>query len=131
MLRSTFQLVSGLGPARERRKRSTLSVGGTRIGWPALKQIEDEIGHLNLARPPHLRGIDGWAACSCSGVCRAGDRLALRLFAEYNLYDVINLRTLMAYAYNAQAAAEIERAPGSRGHVSSVPVPVPGRGDVL
>lgn len=94
-----------------------------------LKHIENEIDHLNLARPPHLRGIDGWAACHLFRRGRAGDRHALRLFAEYNLYDVINLRTLMGYAYNAQATAEIDRAPGLRAHVSAVPVP--RRGDVL
>src|SRR5450631_102932 len=94
-----------------------------------LKQIENEIGVLNLARPPHLRRISGWDACHLFRRGRDGDRTALRLFAEYNLYDVINLRTLMAYAYNAQASAEISRAPGLRVHVPDVPVP--RRGDVL
>jgi uncharacterized protein YprB with RNaseH-like and TPR domain len=94
-----------------------------------LKHIENEIGALNLGRPPHLREIDGWDACNLFRRGRQGDRTALRLFAEYNLYDVINLRTLMAYAYNAQAAAEIARAPGLRMHVPELPVP--GRGDVL
>jgi uncharacterized protein YprB with RNaseH-like and TPR domain len=94
-----------------------------------LKRIENEIAELNLARPWHLRGINGWGACDLFRRGREGDLQALRLFAEYNLYDVINLRTLMAYAYNAQAEAEIARAPGLRASVS--PLPVPGRGDVL
>jgi hypothetical protein len=94
-----------------------------------LKRIEREITELHLARPWHLRGIDGWDACGLYRRGREGDGEALRLFAEYNLYDVINLRTLMAYAYNAQAAAEIVRAPGLRGSVSAVSVPA--RGDVL
>jgi hypothetical protein len=94
-----------------------------------LKRIEREIAELHLTRPWHLRGIDGWAACGLFRRGREGDREALRLFAEYNLYDVINLRTLMAYAYNAQAAAEIARAPGLRAAVAALPVP--GRGDLL
>jgi uncharacterized protein len=94
-----------------------------------LKRIERALAELHLARPWHLQGIDGWAACGLFRRGREGDRQALRLFAEYNLYDVINLRTLMAYAYNAQAAAEIARAPGLRAAVPALPVP--GRGDVL
>jgi len=94
-----------------------------------LKRIEREIRALHLARPAHLSGIDGWAACNLFRRGRDGDRRALRLFAEYNLYDVINLRTLMAYAYNAQAAVEISQAPDL---TDRVPVlPIPQRGDVL
>jgi len=60
---------------------------------------------------------------------RNGDRSALRRFAEYNLYDVINLRTLMAYAYNALVEAHAARVPGLRQGAPAVPIP--GRGDVL
>ncbi|HVU50707.1 MAG TPA: ribonuclease H-like domain-containing protein [Polyangia bacterium] len=95
-----------------------------------LKAIEDELdGALALARPAHLRGIDGWAACGLFRRGRGGDRTALRLFCEYNLYDVVNLRTLAAYAYNALAAEEVAAAPALRAHVSALPVP--RRGDVL
>jgi uncharacterized protein len=94
-----------------------------------LKRIENDIVRLNLARPAHLQGIDGWDACALFRRGREGDRHALRLFAEYNLYDVVNLRTLMAYAYNAQLAAEIARTPALGDHL--LPVPVPERGDVL
>ena len=94
-----------------------------------LKRIEREISALHLARPSHLSGIDGWAACNLFRRGRDGDRGALRLFAEYNLYDVINLRTLMAYAYNAQAASEISKAPGLGARVPVLTVP--HRGDVL
>jgi uncharacterized protein YprB with RNaseH-like and TPR domain len=87
-----------------------------------LKQIENDLHELNLARPEHLRGIDGWAACGLFRRGRDGDRGALRLFAEYNLYDVVNLRTLAAYAYNALSAEEED---------GSAPLPVPLRGDVL
>jgi hypothetical protein len=94
-----------------------------------LKRIERQISALNLARPSHLSGIDGWAACNLFRRGRDGDRRALRLFAEYNLYDVINLRTLMAHAYNGQAAVEISKAPSLS---ACVPVlDVPRRGDVL
>jgi hypothetical protein len=94
-----------------------------------LKAIEDELEELQLARPQHLRGIDGWDACGLYRRGRDGDRRALRLFAEYNLYDVVNLRTLAAYAYNALAEDEIASAPALRAHVE--PMPVPRRGDVL
>jgi uncharacterized protein len=94
-----------------------------------LKRIEREISALHLARPPHLSGIDGWAACNLFRRGRDGDTSALRLFAEYNLYDVINLRTLMAYAYNAQAAVEISKAPSLSARVPVLAVPQ--RGDVL
>jgi uncharacterized protein YprB with RNaseH-like and TPR domain len=87
-----------------------------------LKRIENELAELNLARPDHLRGIDGWAACGLFRRGRDGDQRALRLFAEYNLYDVVNLRTLAAYAYNALTAADDEAA---------APLPIPLRGDVL
>ena len=94
-----------------------------------LKAIEDELDDLALARPSHLRGVDGWAACGLWRRGREGDRRALRLFCEYNLYDVVNLRTLAAYAYNALAAAEIASAPALRTHVATLLVP--RRGDVL
>ncbi len=102
----------------------------TRLGHRGgLKHIEDEIDGLNLARPRHLRGIDGWDACHLFRRGRDGDHEALRLFAAYNLYDVINLRTLMAYAYNALAQEEITRTPELSAHVPLLPVP--RRGDVL
>jgi hypothetical protein len=94
-----------------------------------LKAIEDALEDLHLRRPPHLRGIDGWDACGLFRRGQQGDGAALRRFAEYNLYDVVNLRTLAAYAYNALVAAETETAPALRERV--LPLPVPGRGDVL
>jgi hypothetical protein len=94
-----------------------------------LKAIENELAELALARPRHLQGIDGWDACGLFRRGRDGDRRALQLFAEYNMYDVVNLRTLAAYAYNALAAEEIAAAPALREHV--IPLLVPLRGDVL
>jgi uncharacterized protein len=94
-----------------------------------LKRIEREISALHLARPAHLSGIDGWTACNLFRRGRNGDKGALRLFAEYNLYDVVNLRTLMAYAYNAQAAVEISNAPSLSARVPASTIPQ--RGDVL
>jgi uncharacterized protein YprB with RNaseH-like and TPR domain len=94
-----------------------------------LKRIERELAPLNLARPPRLAGLDGWDACGLFRRGREGDRQALRLFAEYNLYDVVNLRTLMPYAYNALVEAEAALTPALRDHAPALPVP--GRGDVL
>jgi uncharacterized protein YprB with RNaseH-like and TPR domain len=92
-----------------------------------LKMIEQELTALRLARPDHLAGINGWDAVWLWRRGRSGDRAAMRLFAEYNLYDVINLRTLMAYAYNA-LADEVD-IPLVR--ATSPRLAVPGRGDVL
>ena len=96
-----------------------------RLGYSGgLKAIEREVG---LTRPPHLARITGWDAVWLYRRARLGDRQALRLFAEYNLYDVINLRTLMAFAYNAHV--DKVAAPGVRAVAARVDVP--GRGDVL
>ena len=94
-----------------------------------LKAIERRLRALNLARPAHLDGIGGWDACSLYRRGRDGDRHALRTFAEYNLYDAINLRTLMAYAFNEMIEAETADAPAVR--AAAPTVPVPERGDVL
>lgn len=94
-----------------------------------LKAIERRLPLLHLRRPAHLDGIDGWDACNLYRRGREGDRAALQRFAEYNLYDVVNLRTLMAWGYNALAQAEAEAAPALADVVATVPVPE--RGDVL
>ena len=94
-----------------------------------LKQVERNIGGLHLARPRHLAELDGIGASGLFRLGRAGDRAAWRRFAEYNLYDVIGLRTLAAYAHNALSERLVARAPALRAAVS--PLPVPGRGDVL
>ncbi|MEA2696825.1 MAG: uncharacterized protein QOI66_1096 [Myxococcales bacterium] len=98
-----------------------------------LKAIERKISALNLARPPHLAGIDGWDASRLFRHGQRGDRRALRLFAEYNLYDVVNLRTLMAYAYNAMVDRHADETPALRSWLQSwaPPLPVPARGDGL
>lgn len=94
-----------------------------------LKQVERNIAALHLGRPPHLAELDGVGASGLFRLGRAGDRAAWRRFAEYNLYDVIGLRTLAAYAHNTLCERLVERAPALRSAVS--PLPVPGRGDVL
>ncbi len=94
-----------------------------------LKQIERRLTSLHLTRPRHLEGLDGGNTGALFRSGRDGDREALRRFAEYNLYDVINLRTLMAYAYNTLVDSCASRAPALRAHTSLVPVPE--RGDVL
>ena len=84
-----------------------------------LKLLERETG---LARPPHLDGLSGLDAVRLWQCHLAGDRRALRLLAEYNLYDAVNLRTLMALGYNRL----VERL-----GLPADPVPVSFRGDVL
>ena len=94
-----------------------------------LKAIERRLTRLNLGRPDHLKGLEGWDAGWLYRRGRDGDREALRRFAEYNLYDTINLRTLMAYAYNELVERKAAGAPVLRRRAA--PLPVPGRGDVL
>jgi uncharacterized protein YprB with RNaseH-like and TPR domain len=101
-----------------------------RLGLPGgLKSLERRLPLLHLRRPPHLDGLDGWDTGSMFRRGRQGDREALRRFAEYNLYDTVNLRTLMAWAYNALVAAEAAEAPALA--AVAAPVAVPERGDVL
>lgn len=94
-----------------------------------LKAIERRLTALHLSRPAHLAGLDGGDTGWLFRRGRDGDRDALRRFAEYNLYDAINLRTLAAYAYNELVEAQAARTPAVR--ASAGFVPVPGRGDVL
>jgi uncharacterized protein YprB with RNaseH-like and TPR domain len=94
-----------------------------------LKAIERRLPMLNLARPAHLASIDGWDACWLYRRGRDGDREAMRTFAQYNLYDAVNLRTLAAYAYNEMVERETVDLPAVRAVARTVAVPE--RGDVL
>jgi hypothetical protein len=94
-----------------------------------LKQLEERLPGLHLERPEHLRALNGWGASSLFHRGRDGDREAMRRFAEYNLYDAIGLRTLMAFAYNGHVEALAARSPILR--QTTRPLSVPGRGDVL
>ncbi|HEY0708537.1 MAG TPA: ribonuclease H-like domain-containing protein [Polyangia bacterium] len=90
-----------------------------RLGqWGGLKHIEEVQG---VGRPAHLRGVDGHAAMWMWRQAQHGNREALRRFAEYNLYDAINLRGLLVLAHNRLAAATglgvPQMAPFSRGDV--------------
>ncbi len=62
-----------------------------------LKLLEVETG---VGRPPHLAGLRGHDAVRLWRAHLAGEAGALRLFAEYNLHDAVNLRTLMDLGYN-------------------------------
>lgn len=60
-----------------------------------LKGVEDAIG---LGRPQHLRGVKGLDAIRLWREWNAtGDVKALRLLTEYNLYDAINLRSVLEW----------------------------------
>lgn len=83
-----------------------------------LKQIEQNLG---LGRPQHLRGLDGSRAAWLWRHADNGSLEALRLLAEYNLYDAINLRPLCGIAYNHLAS--------EAGFPTTLPVSY--RGDVL
>jgi uncharacterized protein YprB with RNaseH-like and TPR domain len=83
-----------------------------------LKLLETRTG---VGRPAHLAGLDGRDAVRLWRAHEAGDADALRLFAEYNLHDAVNLRTLMDLGYNRM----IERL-----RLPARPVAVSERGDV-
>jgi len=84
-----------------------------------LKLLEEQVG---IGRPPHLAGLGGWDAVVLWRRHLDGDRTALRLLAEYNLHDAVNLRTLMDLGYNRL----VERL-----GMPAAPLPVSHRGDVL
>jgi uncharacterized protein len=83
-----------------------------------LKRLEQETG---VGRPGHLTELTGRDAVRLWRAHLDGDAEALRLFAEYNLHDAVNLRTLMALGYNRI----VERL-----RLPAAPVPVSERGDV-
>lgn len=82
-----------------------------------LKLLEVETG---VGRPAHLAGLGGRDAVRLWRAHLAGDRGALRLLADYNLHDAVNLRALMDLGYNRM----IERL-----RLPARPVVVSERGD--
>jgi hypothetical protein len=84
-----------------------------------LKALEEAQG---FGRPAHLRGLDGSSACWLWRHGQLGNHQALQRFAEYNLYDVINLPPLLGLAYNQLV---------DRAGLGAAPVQVSYRGDVL
>lgn len=82
-----------------------------------LKLLEKETG---VGRPPGLDGLGGRDAVRLWRAHLDGDAAALRLFAEYNLHDAVNLRPLMDLGYNRM----IERL-----RLPATPVKVSERGD--
>lgn len=86
-----------------------------------LKAIEDTLG---LARPQHLRGLKGLDAMRLWNehqFNRRGD--ALQLLVEYNLYDAINLRSVLEWS--------LRRVSELWGFVPEASGPIFTRGDVL
>jgi len=85
-----------------------------------LKAVEDGLG---IARPLHLRGVNGWdAVLLWRAYVDRGDVEALRFLVEYNLYDAFQLKSVMDVAYN-QAARSLG--------CDEPPLPVFDRGEVL
>jgi uncharacterized protein len=64
-----------------------------------LKSIEERLG---IMRPDDVRGLNGFDAVRLWRQYLQGDTTALERLISYNREDVINLRTLMDYAYRAR-----------------------------
>jgi uncharacterized protein YprB with RNaseH-like and TPR domain len=84
-----------------------------------LKEVEENLG---LHRPPHLKGIKGFDAIRLWREWQTTQNPeSLRILVEYNLYDAINLRSLVdlciARAAEQLAWDEPFRAPFERGDV--------------
>ncbi|MEW5737403.1 MAG: ribonuclease H-like domain-containing protein [Myxococcota bacterium] len=77
-----------------------------------LKGVEEALG---LHRPPHLKGVKGFDAIRLWREWnQSGDKQALRILVEYNLYDAINLKSVLEWtAWRAAElnAWDIERRP--------------------
>ncbi len=85
-----------------------------------LKQIEDRLG---IGRPPHLRGVNGWDAIWLWRIYQQRQDIeALRFLVEYNLYDAVNLRSVLELSYNRAM---------ERLAIDAQPLSVFERGDVL
>jgi uncharacterized protein YprB with RNaseH-like and TPR domain len=84
-----------------------------------LKEVEESLG---LHRPPHLKGIKGFDAIRLWREYQSSKNPeALRILVEYNLYDAINLRSLVdlciARAAEQLAWDEPFRQPFERGDI--------------
>jgi uncharacterized protein len=62
-----------------------------------LKLLEHDTG---VGRPAHLQALRGADAVALWEAHEAGDAGALRLLAEYNLHDAVNLKALVTLGYN-------------------------------
>lgn len=66
-----------------------------------LKAIEEALG---VPRPPHLKGINGFDAIRLWREYHHNrEAKALQILTEYNLYDAVNLRTLLEWSINRAA----------------------------
>jgi uncharacterized protein YprB with RNaseH-like and TPR domain/predicted nuclease with RNAse H fold len=61
-----------------------------------LKEIERQLG---IGRSRSLEGVNGYEATILWNRYLRGSRAALRLLLEYNQADILNLKTLLDYAY--------------------------------
>lgn len=68
-----------------------------------LKDVEEQLG---IPRPPHLRGLSGMNAVRWwESFQRGDDPNALKYLVEYNLYDTIQLRSVMDLVFNQSVEA--------------------------
>jgi uncharacterized protein YprB with RNaseH-like and TPR domain len=75
-----------------------------------------------MGRPPHVASVTGADTVRLWRAWRDGDGDSLRRLAEYNLYDTVNLKALVALGYNRMV---------ERHRLPVPPVATWSRGDVL
>jgi uncharacterized protein len=68
-----------------------------RLGYRGgLKAIEDRLG---IERSEETQGLSGWDAVRLWNLWRAGNAKALEVLLAYNREDVLNMQTLLEWAY--------------------------------
>lgn len=80
-----------------------------RLGYKGgLKGVEAQLG---IRRSPQTQGLNGWDAVRLWWMwCEYGDENSLNLLLQYNREDVVNLRTLLDFAYQQLWQITCERA---------------------
>jgi uncharacterized protein YprB with RNaseH-like and TPR domain len=77
-----------------------------RLGYSGgLKLIEDRLG---IERSEETQGLSGWDAVRLWYLWRGGNRKALEVLLAYNREDVLNMETLLQWAYPRILAKTLE-----------------------
>ena len=68
-----------------------------RLGYKGgLKHVEEQLG---IARSPETQGLGGWDAVRLWHEYQCGSREAFALLTAYNTEDIVNLESLLEFAF--------------------------------